>query len=563
MIDILTNETFVALLAINIIAAIGMNLVYVTGQLNLGQAGFFAIGAYTTAVVSKSSDLALPIVLTAGAIVAAAVAFPVALGANRVRGIYLIMGTLSVGEIVRITIGNMDSIGGIQGYLGYAGAGVSRGAVMWTLVIVTALAVVVMSSPLGLRMRSIFDDEDAAAAAGVATRRVKITAVVMSASVVAIAGGLYALLLSVIAPRDFAIDLSFEIALFSLIGGAHSLAGAFVGAFGIVYLLEALRKIDDITWIPEQLYVLSPWRIVVYGALVMVIMALRPEGLVSRRSSLRLLAPFHTVRKRFSPSADPEAALPAASPVSDQEPVMSLANITHRFGGVEALTDVSFDIHAAETVALIGANGAGKTTLINVISGSLASQRGTIRLMGSDLADMRPEHRTRAGVGRTFQSVRMFSHLTVKETLRLGQLAAGGRATQSVKALLELTNLADTAGRLAGSLTLSEQRRLEIGRAVAAAPLVVFLDEPSVGMNRDERVELAELVRSLRTWGITVVVVDHNLDLALGVADRVVVLDFGSVIAESSPEEVFDDPRVRTAYLGNAPVVPGIGSTEA
>lgn len=563
MIDILSNETFLALLAINMIAAIGMNLVYVTGQLNLGQAGFFAIGAYTTAVLSKTLGWPLPVVLAAGALVAAAVALPVALGANRVRGIYLIMGTLAVGELVRIGIGNIDSIGGIQGYTGYTAGGVSLPAVLVTLGLVLATATAVMASPLGLRMRSIFDDEDAAAAAGVATRNVKVVSVVMSGSVVAIAGGLYAMVLLFIVPRDFGIDVSFEIALFTLIGGAHSLAGAFVGAFGITYLLEVMRKIDDVTWVPEQFAFVSPWRFVVYGALVMVIMAVRPEGLVSRRTSLRFLAPFHAVRRRFVRTQVPDRSSPQDAPPTETSPLLSLTGITHRFGGVEALLDVAFDVHRGETVALIGANGAGKTTLINLISGSLASQQGSIRLAGVDLAQLRADRRTKAGVSRTFQSVRMFSHLTVEETLRLGQLAAQNRTAPSIEALLELTTLGGKAGRLSESLTLAEQRRLEIGRAAATAPEIVFLDEPSVGMNSDERTELADLVRSLHDWGVTVVVVDHNLDLALGVADRVVVLDFGRVIAESNPADVFDDPRVREAYLGRAAVVPGAGEGES
>ncbi len=198
MIDILTNESFLILLAIYMVAAVGMNLVYITGQLNLGQAGFLAIGAYTLAVVEVTWSWPLPLALLAGAATAGLVALPIAFGANRVRGIYLIMGTLAVGEVVRVSIQNIDAVNGVQGYSGHGP--VSVAAVASTLVLVVAVATVLMASPLGLRMRSIFDDEDAAAAAGVATRRVKVLAVVLSAAVVGIAGGLLAKYLLFIAP---------------------------------------------------------------------------------------------------------------------------------------------------------------------------------------------------------------------------------------------------------------------------------------------------------------------------------------------------------------------------
>ncbi len=225
VIDVLANESFLMLLAIYMVAAVGMNLVYVTGQLNLGQAGFLAVGAYTLAVVDATWSWPLPLSLLAGAVAAGIVAFPIAVGANRVRGIYLIMGTLAVGEVIRVSISNIDALGGLQGYSGHRPR--CRSPPSWsTLAVVVASATLLMGSPIGLTMRSIFDDEDAAAAAGVATRRVKIASVVLSAAVVGVAGGLLAKFLTFIAPDDFDILVSFEIALYTLIGGTHSVLGA-------------------------------------------------------------------------------------------------------------------------------------------------------------------------------------------------------------------------------------------------------------------------------------------------------------------------------------------------
>ena len=294
MIEVLTNEGFLMLLAIWMVAAVGMNLVYVTGQLNLGQAGFLAVGAYTLAVVDATWSWPLPLSLLAGAVAAGIVAFPVAVGANRVRGIYLIMGTLAVGEVVQVTISNLDAVDGAQGYL-VPLPRLSLGAVVATVTVVVAAATVLMATPIGLTMRSIFDDEDAAAAAGVPTRRMKIAAVILSAAVVGIAGGLLAKYQTFIAPRHFGVSVSFEIALFTLIGGTHSMLGALVGAFAVTCLLEVLASVEDIGWVPASLYFLAPWRSVVYGVLVMVLMAVLPEGLISRRIALRLTAPARAV----------------------------------------------------------------------------------------------------------------------------------------------------------------------------------------------------------------------------------------------------------------------------
>lgn len=561
MIDILTNDALVTLIAIHAIAAIGMNLVYLTGQLNLGQAAFLAIGAYTTAWVDVKLGWALVPSLMAGAVAAAIVAFPVAVGANRVRGIYLIMGTLAVGELVRVAIGNIEAVGARQGYFGMEP--VSRGGVYAALAVVLVLALLLVASSHGLRMRSIFDDEDAAAAAGVATRRVKIAAVMISAAVVAISGGLLAKWLLFIAPRDFGVGVSFEVALYTLIGGVHSLLGALVGATLITVLIEVLSKVPDLDYVPSALHFLSGWRLVVFGALVIVLMPALPEGLVSRRTGLALSAPFRTLRRRYQSTEEQTHRragadlLPPANTAA-----IALVGITHDFGGVRALNSVDFSVDHGEIVALIGANGAGKTTLIDVVGGRLSCQVGAITLLGSDVTHWRPEMRTRTGLARTFQNVRVFAHLTVEETVRLGWLAArpGGPSSSDV---LQLVGLEAHRDVLPGRLTLSQRRHLEIARAVASNPVVVFLDEPSVGMNDDERAELATLVRAIRDLGVAVVVVDHNLDLALGVADRVVVLDFGEIIATGSADDVLHDPRVRRAYLGENEPEEAIGEVEA
>ena len=544
MIDVFQNDAFRFFLLFNMLVALGMYVVYSTGQLSLGQAGFAAVGAYAGSYVDVKLGWPLVPVLLAAAAAAALVAIPVAFGANRVRGLYLVMGTLAVTEVVRVSLSNLDAVGGIQGIHGMEPSGVLEMAVVLALAI--GGVAWLMASPLGLEMRAIFDDEDAAAAAGVSTRTVKIIAVVAGAALTGIAGALFARYLSFIRPDLFGIGLSFSIALYVLIGGVHSLAGPLVGAFLITYLLEVLNRMQQFG-LPPVLDFASPWRFAIYGGLVMAVMAVRPEGLLTRGAVRSLLAPLRRRVRRLRASAH-AAATPARLWTAGEGAALEVVGVGHRFGGLVALEDVAFTIRPAEIVALLGANGAGKTTLINVVAGRLPLQRGSLRLSGASLGLLPAHRRTRLGVSRTFQSVRVFGHLTVGENVRLGLRAARDRARLPLGWLIELTGAPPEA--LARDLTLVSQRRVEIARAVASSPLVLLLDEPSAGMNERERGELAQIIRSLRDLGIAVVLVDHNVDLALGIADRIVVLDFGLVIAEGVPDAIRRDERVRAAYLG-------------
>ncbi|MGH3441589.1 MAG: ABC transporter permease subunit [Nitriliruptorales bacterium] len=544
---IFLSEPFLVLLGLNLIAAVGMNLVYITGQLNLGQAGFLAVGAYVGAVTDVVLGWGLAPSVAAGAVAAASVALPVAFGASRVRGIYLIMGTLAVGEVVQVAFGNIDAVGGLQGYSGMSPVGL-RG-VYAILALMIAASVGLMSSHAGLQMRSLFDDEDAAAAAGVPTRRIKIASVVISAAVVGVSGALVAKWFLFIAPRNFGIDLSFRIALFTLLGGVHSLLGAVAGAVGVTGLLEALARIRELPF-GESLAPLARWRLAVYGGLVIVLMATLPEGIVGRRLALRLTAPARRLRRTFARPGRFSRGRGTDEPVEPGRTVLAIEDVSHRFGGLQALDGVTMEVAAGETVALVGANGAGKTTLVNVVAGRFPCQAGRVSLLAEDVTRTPAFRRTRRGICRTFQDVRVFAHLTVEETLRLGHAAGGQRVRPSIDDLVRLLGLEGKRDRLPGSLSLAERRRLEIGRALAAGPLVLFLDEPSAGMNEQERRELGDLIRSIASSGTAVVLVDHNLDLAFGVAERVVALDFGRVIAAGDPDSVLEDPRFREAYLG-------------
>ncbi len=537
MIDALFSESSLAILGIAIVAAVGMNLVYVTGQLNLGQAGFAAIGAYSVALLDLEVGWPVPVMLLAAAIVAAVIAVPLALWASRLGGVGLILGTLAFGEMVRIVIDNSDRLGGADGLILESRTDLRTVAV--TCVIVLVVGALWMAGRRGIEARSLFDDADASAASGVHVRRVKAAAMVASAAVVAVSGGLLALTIGGIAPEDFAVEHSFDIALFSLVGGAHSLVGAVAGAAVVEVVSGSLGA-------SLRTGVLDQWAAVLYGVAIVVLIAVLPEGIVSRRTALRWGAPLRRVRRAIERRrASGHHTEPHRS---TEATVLAVDGVSHSYDGIVALHDVTLRVGRGEVLALIGANGAGKSTLIDVVTGRVPAQAGTISLEGRPIQGRRADQRARAGLARTFQDVRTFAHLTVEEHVRVA--LRPGVALVEVERSLAAAGLLERRDQLPARLNPAERRRLEIARAMAGRPEVLLLDEPSVGMVEAEREEIAALVDGFRSEGIAVVVVDHNLDLALGVADRVAVLDFGRVIAVDTPGEIFDDERVRAAYLG-------------
>jgi branched-chain amino acid transport system permease protein len=431
---------------------------------------------------------------------------------------------------------------------------------IWIAVLISALLTMnLLDSRTGRAFRALRRGHVAAEAFGVQTPRTKLLVFIYAAVLAGLSGWLYAHFQRAANPTPFGAQAGIEYLFIAVVGGAGYVWGGVLGAAIVIVLKEVLQS-----YLPMLLHGEGQLETIVFGILLVILLQLAPAGvwpwLVSR---LVAWLPFEPARKQ----PDTSLALPPRErPTGAPNVLLEIDKARKQFGGVIAVNDVSFDVGTCEIVALIGPNGAGKSTTFNLITGVLRPTGGSLAVLGKKIHNAAPQEIVRLGVSRTFQHVKLVPDMTVLENVAIGTHQRGHAGALSsmfrfdradeAKLLAEAARqiqrvgLADQIDQPAGSLSLGQQRIVEIARALCADPILLLLDEPAAGLRHLEKQRLAALLRQLRDGGMSVLLVEHDMGFVMDLADRVVVLDFGTKIAEGTPEAIKTNPEVIKAYLG-------------
>ncbi|MFV0243721.1 MAG: ATP-binding cassette domain-containing protein [Qingshengfaniella sp.] len=545
-----------SLMGLTAIVAIGLNiLVGMTGQISLGHVGFYAIGAYTVGILTATHGWSFWAALPLGAALAGLAGAVLSIPALRVRGPYLAMITIAFGFIVEQGAAEMQGLtGGWNGLMGIApprlaGASLRPAGMAWLIlalvVAVTLFYVLFSRSAWGQSLRALRDSEVAAQSIGLNPVLLRCVAFTVSAVLAGLAGGLYAPLSGFISPESFPFFDSILFLLVVMIGGADTILGPLIGA-AIVVLL------------PEAFSALAEYRLLFVGILLLVVLRIAPGGVVGGAATLwARLKPA-----RADASLAPDLARTGGSLYQPQPMALKVSNLAITFGGVKAVQDVSFTARPGQITSIIGPNGAGKTTVLNLIVGIYRPDAGEVRLSETRLDGMARYRIARAGIGRTYQTTQLFEHMSVLDNILLPM--TGGRAgpadlvaplaraarRDKALALLGFAGFAGNPQTRAGALAHVDKRLVEIARALAFEPSVLLLDEPAAGLNEEDTSRLKIVLERIAAAGIAVVLIEHDMDLVMGLSDHIVVLDSGRLIASGQPEDVRTDPAVLAAYLG-------------
>jgi branched-chain amino acid transport system permease protein len=575
---------------------VGLNLLTgVAGQVSLGQAGFMAIGGYMSAVLSVHYGLPTLVGLIVGMAGSALVAAVLGIVCGRLRGMYLAIVTLAFGILVEAVANGLNITGGPSGIAGIPAFSVGGYSfdtdtrmfyLVWALVgVALVISANIVRSNWGRILRAMHGDQVGAQSLGLHITRAKVVVFVISACMASVAGSLYADYFRFLSPDQLGSSESLTLITMLAIGGMGMMFGPLVGVALLTYL-------------PLESQSFSNYSMLVTGILLVLFLRYLPAGIGGGilEGASRARAAWPGLRARIwrqansaPPGALPTvatAAAPAAPDLAEEEsapaekPVpaasqnggvaLEVRGLAKSFGGVAAVRDVSFTVPEGSLTALIGPNGAGKSTLFNLVTNLYEPDSGEVILRGRSVNGLRPDRITSLGLFRTFQTARVFPQLSVLDNVLVGgyRLGRAGYLEQALglrrsrreerqlearaRRLLTVLGLADRADERAAVLPLAGQKYLELARALMARPSVVLFDEPAAGLNDAETADLGMILRAIRDAGHTVVVVEHNMSLVMGVCDQVVVMDAGRVIAAGPPQAVQNDPAVISAYFGAA-----------
>ena len=536
----------------------------VGGLTSFGQAAFVGIGAYTSAWLTVNTGMSPWLTLFVGLAITAASALVLAFITLRMSGHYLPLATIAWGLALYYLMSNIDALGKYDGILGIKslalfgfdiGQGRAFFVLTWAIVLTLAAALLhLLDSRAGRAIRSLSSGAQMAESMGISTFHYKVTIFVIAALFASVAGWLLAHFQRTVNPSAFGLKMGIEYLFMTVVGGVGYVWGALAGA--------ALTKLLD-----DQLQVLLPrligtsgsYEVIVFGIALVMMLKYQPNGLwdfVVRRLP----------RGRRAVDWADAPALPQKAKPSPGELLLDVRAAHKAFGGLVAVNDVSFQVSAGEIVGLIGPNGAGKSTTFNLVTGVLPLTRGAVAFRGETISGRRARTIARRGMARTFQHVKMVPDMTVLENVALGAHCRGRKGVLAAMARLdrgEERSLFKEAQRQlerigmgawlheqAGNLAMGPQRLLEIARALCTDPALLLLDEPAAGLRHKEKQALAGVLRQLQREGMSILLVEHDMDLVMDVCDRLVVMEFGTLLMEGTPREVQQSPAVRAAYLG-------------
>jgi branched-chain amino acid transport system permease protein len=541
------------------IAVFGISVVLgLCGQINLAQAAFFGFGAYAVGLGTADLHLNFWVALAMGAGIALAMGALLGMTTLRLGGHYLAMVTISFQQIITLIMVNWipvtrgpDGVGGIGRPALFQSSQSFLGLCVFAMAFVGYFVWRLPQTRLGRAMRAVRDNELAAGVAGINVYKVKVAAFALSAVLGGIGGGLFAGGFSYVSPDQFSFAESIVFITMTLLGGVSSPIGALIGTALLIVLPESLRFMKSV----PGLY------LAIYGLAIILIIRYMPDGIWGffQNRVRRWLAP-----PPFAGAASDLVLAPAGSgPVANAPPALEVRNLAKHFGGVKAVDDVSFSVRRGSVHALIGPNGSGKTTTLNVLSGIYVATAGQVLLGGHDVSALPAHARTVAGLGRTFQNIRLFRSMSALENVVIGAEQGSGRADADHAALIErarsalaFVGLEARSHQLVTGFSYGHQRLIEIARALAGEPSLLLLDEPAAGLNSSEKLGLRDLLQRIAAKGLTILIIDHDMTLVTEVAQHITVLNFGRCIADGVAADVLRQPDVIAAYLGSEPDAP-------